>query len=124
MLVFIIEPDHILAKQYKKIFERVGIKVKLCNNAQGAINMIDETKPDAVILELQLAGHSGIEFLNEFRSYSDWAEIPVFVYSNVPKYSFGVDEKTWSNLGIERYLYKSDVPLNALLGIVKSKLNK
>lgn len=124
MLVLIIEPDLILAKESKKAFEKVGLKVELCSNAQGAINIIDNNKPAAVLLELQLAGHSGIEFLHEFRSYEDWTSVSVFIYSSVPKYSFGVDEKTWEHLGIERYLHKSEVPLSRLVGIVKSKLDK
>jgi DNA-binding response OmpR family regulator len=124
MLVLIIEPDRILAKEYKKAFEGVGIEVVLCSDAQSAIGLVDHQKPDAVIVELQLAGHSGIDFLYEFRSYEDLSRVPLFIYSSVPEYAFDPDKKTWESLGVERYLYKPKVQIDRLVGIVKSKIEK
>lgn len=123
MNVLIIEPDRILAKEYKKAFEIAGLEVRCSNNAQEAIIKIDKKTPDVVILEIQLAGHSGIEFLHEFRSYDDWTKVPVFIYSSVPEYAFAVDPKLWTTFGIKRYFYKPKTPINQLIGAVKETLS-
>lgn len=120
MRVLLVEPDVILARQYQKAFAGSGIDVALCSNAQSAIVSIDEKTPDVIVLELQLAGHSGIEFLHEFRSYEDWSNIPVIMHSSVPEYAVGADSKIWKQLGVERYFYKPKTTIKQLVGAVKS----
>lgn len=120
MKVLIIEPDHILGQAYKKAFVDAGIATKVASDAQAAIATIDDNKPDVVVLEIQLAGHSGIEFLHEFRSYEDLNDVPVVIYSSVPEYAFGIDTKSWNNLGVTRYFYKPKTNLNQLIGAIKS----
>lgn len=123
MTILIIEPDWILARQYQKTFEEAGFKVRLCGDAQKAITIIDKQPPAAIVMEIQLAGHSGIEFLHEFRSYEDWSAIPVFIFSGIPEYALGTDEKTWSSFGVSRYFYKPQTSLVQLIGAVKGVLS-
>lgn len=120
MHVLIIEPDVILAKQYYKAFKDAGVDTRVCADAQSAVIAIDNKRPDAVILELQLAGHSGVEFLHEFRSYEDWLTIPIVIHSSVPEYAAGVDKKVWQQFGVVRYFYKPKTSLQQLIGAVKS----
>lgn len=120
MKILIIEPDHILGLAYKKAFEHAGFNVKLASNAQVAIASIDESKPDILLLEIQMAGHSGIELLHELRSYEDLNNVPVIIYSSVPEYSYGIDNKTWASFGVVRYFYKPKTNINRLIGTVKS----
>lgn len=124
MNILIIEPDIILAEAYKKAFEAAGVAVKLCADAQSAIIAIDEQLPKAVILEIQLAGHSGIEFLQEFRSYEDWSDIPVYIHSNVPEYVVNNNPNTWKTYGVKRYFYKPQTSMQQLIGTVKGALSE
>lgn len=124
MNILIVEPDHILAKEYKRAFDSFGHKARICYDAQSAIMAIDKKMPDAVVLELQLTGHSGIEFLHEFRSYEDWAITPVFIHSSVPEYALGADSKTWASFGVVRYFYKPKTSLKQLVGAVNGALDK
>lgn len=114
--ILLIEPDKILADTYRLGLESEQYSVVMCASAQAAIFAADEIKPDAVIVELQLIGHSGIEFLYEFRSYSEWQSIPVLVHSQVPPAEFS---SAWSilkdELGIAGYLYKPTTSFSALL---------
>lgn len=63
--VLLIEPDKLLAKTYQAALKTSGHKVRVASNSQDAINIADKTTPDIVVMELQLVGHSGIEFLYE-----------------------------------------------------------
>jgi two-component system phosphate regulon response regulator PhoB len=70
--ILLIEPDRLLAEIYQRALSSEGHNVVVCAGAQSAILSADQSTPDLVILELQLVEHSGIEFLYEFRSYSEW----------------------------------------------------
>ncbi|MEI9913561.1 MAG: response regulator [Candidatus Saccharibacteria bacterium] len=116
--ILIIEPDKPLAKTYALALKKAGHKVTVASNSQAAINKADKAKPRAVVLELQLVGHSGVEFLYEFRSYPDWQDVPVLIHTTVPymelKDSWGLLSE---HLGVSGYKYK---PMTSLEDLVKT----
>lgn len=83
MNILIIEADRLLAKNLSVGLRRAGHKVTRKTDAQAAITAADSSTPDAIILDLLLANRSGVEFLYELRSYPDWKDIPVIIYSSV-----------------------------------------
>jgi hypothetical protein len=115
MNILILEPDLLLAKTYSKAFEYTGLAVQITNSAQQAISVVDQLKPDLIILELQLAGHSGIEFLHELRSYEDWSTIKVMINSCVPESALGLSNRIWKQLGVDKYLYKATSSIQQLV---------
>jgi DNA-binding response OmpR family regulator len=67
--ILFLESDRILASNLTKVFKRVGHQVSWHVDPQAAVLAADKNQPDLVIMDLLLAGRSGIEFLYEFRSY-------------------------------------------------------
>lgn len=114
MKVLLIEPSNLLGDVYKKALEQAGHEVVWSKSAQEAILNADSTSPDVVVLELQLPGHSGVEFLYEFRSYTEWQDIPVVLHTLVPQQN----EKALSQLNIVKYLYKPATTLRQLIRAV------
>lgn len=118
MKIVLLEPDRVLADTYRKALEGSGHSVVMCASAQAAIFAADEFQPDLVIAELQLVGHSGIEFLYEFRSYPDWEKVPVIILSHVPAGEFsGSWQLMKDELGVAAYHYK---PLTSLRKLLRS----
>lgn len=116
MNVLLVEPDRVLAKTYAEALNRADHHVVAAATAQAGIEAADAFKPDVVILELQLVEHSGIEFLYEFRSYSDWRQVPVLIHSQVPATEFTENSALLKNeLGVQAYLYKPHTSLRELL---------
>lgn len=118
--VLLIEPDLVLANIYKQAIEADGAAVvTVVSGAQAAIMAADEHKPDLVIVELQLIEHSGVEFLYEFRSYTEWQDIPILVQTVVP---FSEFHDNWhllqDELGVRAYLYKPQTSLRQLLSSI------
>lgn len=113
--LLVIEPDVALASTYAKFFRKNGYNVRLCTNAQQAIDQIDKLMPSVILLELQLIEHSGYEFLYELRSYSEWQNVPVIINSLVPKQTSDLGESIMNRLGIKDYLYKPTTALSKLL---------
>jgi DNA-binding response OmpR family regulator len=116
MKILILEPDKVLQNIYEQALTGLGFKVDVSSNAQSAISLADSRTPDLVIIELQLVEHSGIEFLYEFRSYSDWQTIPVIINTIIPANEFSNSQLILKNeLNISTYLYKPDSSLKQLI---------
>lgn len=121
MKIVLLEPDKVLADTYRQALMQDGHRVVMCASAQAAVFAADELRPDLVIMELQLTGHSGIEFLYEFRSYDDWAAVPVLVLTNVPAGEFsGSWDLLRDQLQVQAYHYKPLTSLRTLLRSVNS----
>jgi DNA-binding response OmpR family regulator len=117
MVLLLVEPDKILGSSYARGLEQAAFRVIWAKNAEQAIHSTDDLKPDIIVLEPKISSHSGIEFLHELRSYEDWLNIQVVVYSSVPSYAFGLDELTWQQFGVARYLEKSKTSVKELAAI-------
>lgn len=119
--VLLIEPDRLLAKSYIGALHAAGHQVTACLTGQAGIQAADQQTPDLVVLELQLKGHNGVEFLYELRSYPEWQSVPVIVQTLVPQKSLDKIE-TLPLLGIDRYLYKPTASLEDLVEVVQDVL--
>ena len=119
--VLVVEPDELLAKTYRRILTDSGYYVRSSTNAQDAIIDIDSTKPDVILVEIQLRLHNGIELLNEIRSYPDLSEIPIIVLTYVPEASFSslLNDK---QLKFVKYLHKSQATHQDILFAVQEAL--
>jgi DNA-binding response OmpR family regulator len=79
--ILLIEPDIVLANIYTKALTHEGYRVVVAGDAQAAISLADKSKPDLIIMEIQLVSHNGIEFIYELRSYPEWQDIPIIIQS-------------------------------------------
>jgi len=120
--ILLVEPDIALGRMYTSALEQPGYGVVWCRDGQTAIMAADEQRPDAVVIELHLAGHSGVEFLYEFRSYNEWRLVPIVVHTLVPPTDDGIGTSLWEQLHIAQYLYKPHTSLKRLLKCVDDVL--
>jgi two-component system KDP operon response regulator KdpE len=108
---------------YKKALELAGYEVNHVTKAQEGISAADSKRPDLVMLELNLHGHNGVEFMYEFRSYHDWLNVPIMVVSHTPFSALNVAELVWEQLGVVNYHYKPEVSLKQLVHSVTQALS-
>ncbi len=120
MHILLIEPDVLLAESYRRAFQAAGHSVVAARSAQTAVQAADEQQPDVVVLELQLPGHNGVEFLYEFRSYPEWLHIPVIVHSFTPSSEYASAATLERELGVRRCLYKPETSLADLCEAVEN----
>lgn len=118
--VLIVEPDRIVARCMKAELKKRSFSVEITANADQAIAIADEFQPDIVITELSLAGHSGTEFLYEFRTYTDWDPVPIVVYSSIKLSDIIIKSQDWKQLNIDEYLYKPEESLDRLGDILET----
>lgn len=118
--LLLLEPDRLLARNYRQALAQAGHQVVWQPSAQIAVADIDKKQPDLIVLELQLTDHNGVEFLYEIRSYPDWDSIPVLLHTMIPPTHPGLGRQLWPQLGIAGYLYKPQTPLAKLVRRVDS----
>ncbi len=122
--ILLIEPDKLLGDILLCAFKEAGFDLTYATNAQDGVSLADEIMPDLVILELQLISHSGIEFMYEFRSYPDWENTPLIIYSSVPPAEFNLSQDCMlEKLNVSKYLYKPSTSITELIRASRELLN-
>jgi DNA-binding response OmpR family regulator len=120
--ILLIEPDKILAGHVRDYFANANHIVVSHHELQQAVSAADKALPAVVIMELQLAGRSGIEFLYEFRSYPDWQDVPVIIYSGLKGEELAAYDRVFKDLNVSRVLHKAETPLASLLKAAEEHL--
>jgi len=76
--VLVVEDEPALAELAALYLAREGIETRLCLSAEDARRLVAEDRYDLIILDVNLPGMDGFEFLQEFRRTSD---TPVLIVS-------------------------------------------
>ena len=81
--LLIIEDDPQWAAVLERYAVEAGYTARTVVAAGQAMVMIDEWRPDSLVLDMLLTGETGMALLNELQSHEDLARLPVAVCSNV-----------------------------------------
>jgi CheY-like chemotaxis protein len=111
-----VEPDKVLAETTLAELKATGHEVSWARNAQTAVDEIDTSEPDVIVLEIQLGLHNGIELLYEIRSYPEWQHIPVVIYTLNRRVLEPLFQEVIRQLGVQVVYYKPDVTPRQLCG--------
>ncbi|HWT39658.1 MAG TPA: response regulator [Dongiaceae bacterium] len=81
--VLLVEDDAWLAELEAAILTDAGYDVTLTPHGFAAIEQVDKTLPDVIILDVLLTGTTAFTLLHELQSYSDTNTIPVILCTNM-----------------------------------------
>lgn len=120
--VLFLEPDRMLAHTYTQALQHVGHTVASCSTGQEAIELLENFSADCIVMEVQLAGHGGIEFLHELRSYPEWQTVPVAINTNLtPQALAPFREALERDGGVSICLYKPRTSLERLIQVINQQ---
>lgn len=117
--VVIVEDDPWLAEQLERTLARAGFTVRRTSNGHAAIELIDERMPRAIVLDLLLAGGTGMTLLHELQSYQDTGQIPVILCTNLAS---GLRLEEVGPYGVRRILDKTTMHPDDVITAVRSVL--
>ncbi|RKV97818.1 MAG: response regulator [Candidatus Saccharimonas sp.] len=80
--LLIVEDDKNWADILCRYAAAVGAEARAVVSGGQAMEMIDNWQPDAIVLDMLLAGETAVALLNELRSHADLARLPIMVCSN------------------------------------------
>ncbi|HMH70477.1 MAG TPA: response regulator [Candidatus Saccharimonadales bacterium] len=117
--IAIIEDDPVISQMYRMKFEADGFEVQLADNGKRGVALVEEFKPDLILLDMKMPGMDGSEALAEIRSHEWGKTIPVIILTNL-----GEEEapKSLRTLGIHSYIVKADLTPRQVVSHVKEAL--
>ena len=102
-----IEDDVWLRDLYATGLKRMAeTTVHTAASAEAALEVLDSTTIDLLVLDMFLGQFNGIEFLHELKTYSDTRTLPVVILSAVHAHDFAMSEDRWREYNVVKYLYK------------------
>ncbi|MGC2234760.1 MAG: response regulator [Pyrinomonadaceae bacterium] len=79
--IVIVEDNELIAKLYENKLAAEGHTVKVAADGASGFALIDEFKPDAVLLDLMLPEMSGVEIIKKLRKKREFFDVPILAYS-------------------------------------------
>lgn len=104
--IVIVEDNSALAEIYKTRLEIIGYKCYIATDGEKALETIEKTRPDLVLLDMMIPVVPGDEVLRRMRATEWGKDIRVFVISNLNEQDAAPDLR---ELGIEGYAVKANL---------------
>lgn len=119
--ILIVEDDERMLMQYKRILDNAGdYRTLTANNASTAVDVLHNTIPDLILLDIMLPDMNGIELLKKIREYHPAADIPVIIISAITD----IETKVKGiEAGVDDYLIKP-VDRFEMLARIRANLRK
>jgi len=77
--VLVVDDDPDILEYVSSFLEDHGYEVDVASRASSALEALDRSRPDAMLLDVLLPGRSGLKLLTTIRRDSRYAELPVVV---------------------------------------------
>ena len=119
--IAIIEDDHSILEMYTLKFEVEDFEVVTALDGEAGLELIEETKPDLILLDLMMPKMDGAHMLKELRNKPWGKNIPVIILTNI---SGDEAPEILSELNVIDYIIKAKSTPQAVLNKVKSVLGK
>lgn len=113
--VLVAEDDNFLANAYRVKLEKEGFTVFIASNGVEALQIIQDEKPNIVILDLIMPEMDGFAVLKDMRTTD--TKTPVIVASNLGQKEDIDKSKT---MGATDYIIKSDISIQDLVAKIKT----
>lgn len=117
--ILIVEDDIWLAEQFQRTLEYAGYSTKHVVSGHIAMEMIDDSPPKVVVLDMLLTGGTAMTLLHELQSYTDTAAIPVILCTNL---ATQLSPKDVAHYGVVRILDKTAMHPDDIVTAVRSAL--
>lgn len=120
-VIVIVEDDENLAKMYEERFKAEKFIVVLARDGEEAIQVINEEKPDMILLDLMLPKKGGIGVIQILKSNPVTKDIPVLVLTAYPQDEY---KKLAMDDGATDFMSKAEVMPAKVVERVKEILAK
>lgn len=95
------EPNIVLSVEF--LMKRAGHEVAIARDGQEALDMLSQTKPDLMILDVMMPRKNGFEVCSEVRANPELADLPVLMLTAKGREA---EMKKGLSLGADAYMTK------------------
>jgi two-component system phosphate regulon response regulator PhoB len=79
--ILVVEDERHIARLLEHMLRKEGYEPSLAEDAEQALASMDANAPDAMLLDVQLPGMSGLDLLRKVRADARWTDLVVIVLS-------------------------------------------
>ena len=119
--IVILEDDLALSKSLSQTLIGEGFEVLSAVDGETGLRIINESRPDLVVLDIILPRKSGFEVMEDLSANPDLARIPVIVLTNLES---SHDVNRMVELGAKFFMVKTNYSLEEIAGKIKETLNR
>jgi two-component system, OmpR family, response regulator SaeR len=119
--ILVVEDEKALNDAYRMILEKEGHKVTTANNGEEALKIVDDSKPDIILLDILMPKMNGLEFLQEYDVLHKHPDTQVIILSNL---DMDKEVKQAMNLGASRYIVKARLSPKELALLINHLIKK
>jgi DNA-binding response OmpR family regulator len=117
--IAIIEDDQAISQMYRIKFEAEGYQVDTAENGKLGLEMVEQMKPDIILLDLMMPEMNGDEMLQKLRA-TDWGkDIKVIILTNMGEQEAPDIIK---ELNVRRFIVKAEMTPRQVAEMVKKEL--
>lgn len=117
--IAIIEDDQAISQMYRFKFEAEGFDAQTAENGKLGLELIQNMKPDIILLDLMMPEMTGDEVLEKLRA-SDWGkDIKVIILTNMGEQEIPPKVK---ELGVSGIILKANMTPRQVADLVKKTL--
>lgn len=117
--IAIVEDDQAISQMYRFKFEAEGFTVETAENGKLGLALIEQMKPDIVLLDLMMPEMTGDEMLTKMRKTTWGRDIKVVVLTNMGEQEIPATMKT---LGVEAIILKANMTPRQVAELVQKHL--
>lgn len=122
--ILLVDDDPDVREVVRTILRTRDYVVHEAANGQIGLDMIDEVKPDLMILDLMMPGMSGLEVLKQMRAREIYPGVPLLILSAAGDKSEQPEEFWRQGLQVDEYMSKASFTPENLLGRVAYLLKR
>lgn len=119
--VAIVEDDTAISQMYRIKFEAEGYEVETASNGKLGFAMIEDIRPDIVLLDLMMPEMNGDELLQKMRGTKWGKDIPVIILTNMGEQEAPDVVKT---LGVRRFIVKAEMTPRQVAEVIKAEIGE
>lgn len=118
--ITIVEDDLPIAQMYQFKLNSAGFQTSVAHDGKQGLMVIEETKPDLILLDLRMPVMSGDEMLEKLRQ-TDWgSSIRVIILTNISKNEAPHGLRF---LNVDRYIVKAHHTPQQIVDVINEVLN-
>jgi len=119
--ILIVDDNGQIRNMYSQVLSVRGYQVAVAGDGLEAVAKIGSEMPDLILLDVMMPKLSGMKVLEAVRANAKTKSIPVVMFTNLANEA---DAKRAKELGVSKYLIKSDVDPTQLAGLVDEMVRK
>lgn len=118
--IAVIEDDQAIAQMYRLKFEAEGYEVEMASNGKLGLELVEDMRPDIILLDLMMPEMNGDEMLKELRAKPWGKKTKVIILTNMGEQEAPDIIK---ELGVRRFIVKAEMTPRQVAEMVKKELS-